>query len=284
MALEVIYGFNNLTTQSRHSRYQAAAQVLNYKHGVADGGLVVTPTAVPRQVSVSPSSQIVTAGLLSQSTEPVLITLDAGGSAARTDFIAFEADWSQWANPTSAATIKSFKGTSTTGPTSDMTQVDGELWRMPVARISVPANHTGVFTTSQITKCVPLPGPGRRYRSAVDADTIARTSNGQNCAVIDVIDPGRPYYLDLRGQLRVSGDDGYARVSLTVDTVTHAVNYSGLMTPTNGSQPVSVGIVTALLYGPVRVAMHVAPEVMTSGNLGWGGGSNNHLSAFQLYA
>lgn len=270
MAIEVI-GFDGDVDEVQWARQLTAAARAGHDE-VVFTGMTLSAGAGTREVTLS-TGRAFMGGLWVEVQTPETLALAANSTGStRVPQVVLESDWG--ADP-GTVTLKEL------APGETLTKAEGVIWQMRVGTASV-ANGATVATNLVSTK--PLPGKGRLFKTRADADTILGTkTDGQNCASLDIDECGRPYILDVRGQLRVAADRGYARVSLTVNGATLIYNYSGGMTTENGSQPVSVGDYTDPMTGPATVKMHVAPENVSPSTLGWGGGLNNFLRVRQIY-
>lgn len=141
------YGFDGTINEAQWAQlFGDAMSVAPNRDGVVSG-LVASPAAGARQVSVS-AGRAVGPGVGAVSDAPVTVTLDAGTTGqGRVDLIALELNWS-----TNTGTIKAVKGTpkgdeSEVAPTP--TRNAGVLWQIPLATVEIGPT-TGTLTAGLI--------------------------------------------------------------------------------------------------------------------------------------
>lgn len=205
MAITVV-GFDNADiTEAGFARLMRYHGEVNNVHGVPSG-LTASPGAGTRQVSVS-SGIAVVPGALVESSAVETVTLDANpGSTTRTDYVVLEVDW-----VANAATVKKVTGSSGTPPA--LTQTEGGVWQMPLARVTVPAGFASAFTSARITVCKPVPRRQRLFTASPAAGSS--TTNPDTISTLAIPDPGWPYRLEVKAEVRINANAS-ARAVLAV--------------------------------------------------------------------
>lgn len=258
MVFTTPFGFDNVSSEGGFAKWAHHRGIVNYKHGVSTG-LAVTPTAVAREVSVSPGSAILT-GVLGQASEAhTKVFASNGGTTNRLDILALVADWA-----TNSVDLGVVQGASATVAPA-LTQVEGSLWQMPLARVTVRPGVT-TFAAADIVPAAPLPRRTYLFKADVQTVQVGFSTSGVTAATKTIPDPGWPYILNIQTTVRVSGDAGYAAGRLTVNGTTVGRGFSGLLTTTNGKKQVTAIGASEILTGPATVELSMAQDAGVNGN------------------
>ena len=281
MAITTV-GFDGTVNEAQWARLMRHTGEVAYKHGVTSG-LSPTPGGGARQVVVSSGTAVVTGVLVDSSASETLTLATNGGASSRTDYIVLRLDWT--ANTAVFAVVQ---GTSATAPA--LTQTEGTLWEMPVARVAV-APSAGVLSAGAITACKPLPRMTRNFRStAISATTINHNDPASTLVTLTLDDPGWPYRLDVASALRFDNSGtGHADIAVVADSefeaaVTVARGISPVLDST-GLVPVTVADTSGVLTGKCTVTLTMVANGMSAvDDLMVRNSAMNHLTVNQIPA
>jgi hypothetical protein len=261
------------TQWARYERYRGE---VGYRHGVPSG-LAVTAGGGTRQASITAGTAVLP-GLLADSDATVTTTHAANATGAnRVDYVVLQADWVTPA----ASGIVVVQGSSSTPPA--LTQAEGTLWQMPLARVTVRPSVTTLLSTDVVV-CKPLPRVVKSATDALDApQTRTYNSAGFIIGTITFPDPGWPYRLHIDAAARFDGGTGYGVLEIVVAGVVDQIGETDGLANT-GLQTARVGYTTGVLSGPATIQARMRPQSMTSGNLQLFSAGTNFFGVDQIPA
>lgn len=279
MAITAV-GFDGTVTEAQFARFMRSHGEVGYKHGVTTG-LVTTAAGGTRAASVSAGSAVLP-GLLADSNAAVSTTHAANATAAnRVDYVVLEADWS-----TNAVAVVVVQGSSSTPPA--LTQAEGSLWQMPLARVTVRPSVTTLLSTDVVV-CKPLPRVMLSADDTLTPVTRAWNSGGYTVAEVTFADPGWPYRLHVDAACRFNGGstgswNGYGILYAYANGASIGEGHSeGLANV--GTHGAHLAVTTGVRTGPVTVQARIAPSSMTSASsLVLLSSGSNHFGVDQIPA
>lgn len=251
-------GFDGTVSESQWSRLMRYTSEIAYRHGVASGLDVTVGTGTGRPFNISAGTALLP-GVLADSLSTVTLSVDPNaGSATRTDYVVLRADWT--ANTVVPAVVK---GTSTTPPA--LTETEGSLWEMPLARIAVRPSVTTLLSTD-ITICKPLPRATRIiYKPGIAAFSQSPNHAQSVVGTANVVDPGWPYQVRVTGAVSFNtAASGFGRLIAQVGSTVIDRGETALLAPSRSTARVNE--VSGVLNGPQTVTANVVAFGMGSGD------------------
>lgn len=256
MAITTV-GYDGTVTETQFATLMRYVGEVGYKHGVPTG-FTASAGGGTRQVSITTGTAILP-GLLAVSDATATATLAANaGSANRVDYVVLQANWTT--NTTSVTVVQ---GSSATPPA--LTQTEGSLWQMPLARVTVRPGVTTLLS-SDIVVCKPLSRTVQAASGSLIAANRAYNSGAFTVSSITMPDPGWPYRVQVSARGRFAGSkSGYGVLSILVNGTQIG---SGLTEPltTAGTHSLGLTSVSGAVSGPTTVQIQVQPLSMSSGD------------------
>lgn len=249
----VTVGFQGTVDESAWSNYMWRANEIAFRHGVWSGGDVSVGVGT-RAVDISPIDCII-AGIWHTTTAVTTLTIGANTDAqsrARIDLIVAEANWTL-----KNVTLKPLPGTPATNPVPvNPTQTVGGLWQMPLARVRVPAGATGILTANT-EPCKPLPRKPIVYRLNPQIETVSGgATNWRGLGVIDLVDPGWSYRVDLGASVRFNATETSGYMRIRVASVDGASVYGEGVSASTKAVAAGVGKAPAVIGGQITSALN----------------------------
>lgn len=255
MAITTV-GFDGTIDEAQFSRLML--HHANYKHKVTSG-FVTTAAAGTRTVSVSAGVAVLPGPLVeSSAAETRTFAANATGSN-RVDYLVLRGDW-----VANTATIVVVQGSSSSTPPA-LTQTEGALWEMPLARVTVRPSVTTLLS-SDVVACKPLPRNEIVYTATIAQTTVAYNGGFTTAATITVADPGWPFTLQMVARGRFSGvPTGLGILRLVSGTTEYGRGHSIALF--NGAQDVPIVVNSAVITSaPLVVTCQISPSGMSSGS------------------
>jgi len=285
MAIATV-GFQGSVNATQFARLLRHHDEVGYKHGVTSG-LVVTAGVGTRTVSISGGTAVLPGLVIDVDAIASLTFAANGGSSNRTDYVVLEANW-----VTSTCQVVVVQGTSATPPA--LTQVEGSLWQMPLARVTLTPGVTTLSGTA-VSVAKPIPRMSRRFsfESGLAGSVILNNGSYTTLATLSVSDPGWPYRLRVVGAARVNAGTGFANLQSVVRQVSAGVVSAGSTRialgssprlDLGGAMPVHCNGLSDVLGGDVAVTLEINLSSATTTTTVSTGSTMNHFEIEQIPA
>jgi hypothetical protein len=204
-----VRGFPGSMSAIDWAAYDAARGRVNGSDGLVSSesaSLAVTPGGGTRDLSVA-AGEVILPGLRVVTTAAQVVGPGTAGAAGvnRMDLLVLEADWA--ANSQAGeARLRIVNGNNAATPPSASQNLAANLYQLPIARALLRGAATA-YAATDIVRIVPLPRWERRYEPTITIRNVRGIVNWATLATAAVSDPGWPYRLDCRGQMRFEGQN-----------------------------------------------------------------------------
>lgn len=274
MALTPV-GFDGSIDERQWSRMLRYVGEIAYKHGVASGFDVTAGSGSGRPVVVSAGTALLPGVLVDNPDAATTLNHDPNsGTANRSDYVVLRGDWTA-----NTATLAIVKGTSSSPPA--LTQTEGSVWEMPLARVRVRPTVSTLLSTD-IFPCKPLPRTQTIvYRPTVGTASISPAHAATIISTANVVDPGWPYRVRFSGAVSfAAAASGLGRIIVQADSTVVGRGESWLLSGSGGNATAQVFGVTDVLSGPVAMTLSVVADNMGAGDGPLATGAQTGLHSF----
>lgn len=200
-----VRGFPGSMSSLDFALWDYARGRVNGEQGVLTG-FQVAPGGGTRDLSVSGPAEAILPGLRVTTTAAQVVGPAAAGTTGsnRMDLLVLEADW--LANTQAGeARLRIVTGNNAKNPPNPTQTLTTGVYQMPIAQ-ALLRGAAASYAATDIERVAPLPRWDRRYTPAIRLRTVRGVTNWVTLATADIIDPGWPYRLDCRGQMRFEGE------------------------------------------------------------------------------